>query len=90
MVITCTLENGLAVRNISSVLKSHVISFCETTKLYSTLSNKRQFYIGLRWSNFILFSNSPTNFGCVTVRKCLNTKAYGKIYDNESLVDNLN
>ena len=36
----CTLENGLAVRNVSSILKPYVISFCESTERYHTFFTK--------------------------------------------------
>ena len=34
IVLICTLENGQAVQNISSTLKTYVASFCETTEKY--------------------------------------------------------
>ena len=33
-VLIFTPENGLSVRNISSILKTHVILFCETNEWY--------------------------------------------------------
>ena len=30
--LTCTLENGRAVQNMSRILKTYVISICETTE----------------------------------------------------------
>ena len=36
LVLFCTFENELTVRNKSSVLITYLISFCETTERYPT------------------------------------------------------
>ena len=47
----CTLEEGLAIRNISNILKTHVVSFFETTIPYLvifdiTLQNYESWLLG--------------------------------------------